>query len=65
MKMGKVLVITYYWPPSGGAGVQRALKFVKYFVRMGLEPVVLTVAPGSASYPVLDETLCRVFHLKH
>ena len=54
-----MLVITYYWPPSGGAGVQRSLKFVKYFVRMGIEPVVLTVAPDRASYPVLDETLLR------
>lgn len=57
MNKGKVLVITYYWPPSGGAGVQRALKFVKYFVRTGVEPVVLTVAPEKASYPVLDDSL--------
>ena len=28
--MKKVLIITYYWPPSGGAGVQRWVKFVKY-----------------------------------
>jgi hypothetical protein len=26
----KVLIITYYWPPAGGPGVQRWLKFVKY-----------------------------------
>jgi glycosyltransferase involved in cell wall biosynthesis len=55
--MEKVLLITYYWPPSGGAGVQRALKFVKYFRTYGLEPLVLTVHPDKASYPVMDYTL--------
>lgn len=53
----KVLVITYYWPPSGGAGVQRALKFVRYFPEFGIEPIVLTVRPDKASYPVTDPTL--------
>jgi glycosyltransferase involved in cell wall biosynthesis len=57
MSLQKVLVITYYWPPSGGAGVQRALKFVKYFREFGYEPVVLTVDPAKASYPVIDKTL--------
>lgn len=40
--MKKVLVITYYWPPSGGSGVQRWLKFVKYLREFGWEPVVYT-----------------------
>jgi len=53
----KVLFITYYWPPSGGAGVQRSLKFVKYLPEFGYSPVVLTVNPEKASYPVLDKTL--------
>jgi hypothetical protein len=39
----KVLIITYYWPPSGGAGVQRWLKFTKYLPASGWLPVVLTV----------------------
>lgn len=39
----KVLIITYYWPPSGGSGVQRWLKFVKYLQEFGIEPVVYTV----------------------
>jgi len=43
MKAKKVLIITYYWPPAGGPGVQRALKFVKYLPQFGWEPVVLTV----------------------
>jgi len=41
--MKKALIITYYWPPAGGPGVQRALKFVKYLPQFGWEPVVLTV----------------------
>ena len=51
----KVLIITYYWPPSGGAGVQRWLKFVKYLPEFGWEPVIYT--PENPEYPVLDETL--------
>ncbi len=57
--MKKVLIITYYWPPSGGAGVQRWVKFVKYLTRFGLDPVILTVDPNYASYPQKDETLCN------
>ena len=55
--MKKVLVITYYWPPSGGAGVQRWLKLTKYLPQFGWEPVVLTVRPEDATYPVTDHTL--------
>jgi len=53
----KVLIITYYWPPSGGAGVQRWLKFTKYLPEFGWEPIILTVQPEDASYPLLDTTL--------
>ena len=38
----KVLIITYYWPPSGGSGVQRWLKFVKYLPTLGWQPYVFT-----------------------
>ena len=55
MKLKKVLIITYYWPPAGGPGVQRWLKFVKYLRDFGWEPVVYTVE--NPSYPVLDTTL--------
>lgn len=55
--MKRVLIITYYWPPSGGAGVQRWLKFAKYLPSFGWEPVILTVDPDCASFPVLDESL--------
>ena len=57
MNLKKVLVITYYWPPSGGAGVQRSLKFVKYLSQMGFSPVVLTVDETKASYPLNDPSL--------
>ncbi len=55
--MKKVLIITYYWPPSGGAGVQRWVKFVKYLVKLGIEPFVLTVHPDFATYPQKDASL--------
>lgn len=53
----KVLIITYYWPPSGGAGVQRWLKFAKYLPDSGCEPVILTIDPEYAAYPVTDMSL--------
>ena len=55
--MNRVLIITYYWPPSGGAGVQRWLKFAKYLPQYGWEPYVLTVDPDYAAYPALDTSL--------
>ncbi|MDB2420358.1 hypothetical protein N9W35_05380 [Flavobacteriaceae bacterium] len=51
----KVLIITYYWPPAGGSGVQRWLKFVKYLRDFNIEPVVYTV--DNPSYPILDKSL--------
>lgn len=39
----KVLILTYYWPPSGGSGVQRWVKFAKYFRDFGIEPIIYTV----------------------
>ncbi len=53
--MKKVIIITYYWPPSGGAGVQRWLKFVKYLKDFGWEPIVYTAENGEM--PVIDESL--------
>ena len=50
--MKRVLVIAYYWPPSGGSGVQRWVKFVKYLPSEGWQPVVF--APDGADYPSLD-----------
>lgn len=51
----KVLIIAYYWPPAGGPGVQRWLKFVKYLPDFDIEPIVLV--PDNASYPIKDESL--------
>ncbi len=58
----KVLIITYYWPPSGGAGVQRWLKFAKYLPEYGIEPIILTLDPNYASYPQKDENLEKDIH---
>lgn len=51
----KVLIITYYWPPAGGPGVQRWLKFVKYLPDFGIEPIVYI--PENPTYPLVDEGL--------
>lgn len=50
----KVLIITYYWPPSGGVGVHRCLKFAKYLRDFGWEPIVYTAQ--NAHYPYFDNT---------
>lgn len=52
--MQKILIITYYWPPAGGPGVQRWLKFVKYLKDFNIEPVVYI--PENPNYPIIDET---------
>lgn len=51
----KVLIITYYWPPSGGAGVQRWLKFAKHLPDFGYTPVIYTVL--NPEYPSIDPSL--------
>ena len=51
----KVLIITYYWPPAGGPGVQRWLKFVKYLPDFNIEPVVYI--PENPHYPLQDPSL--------
>ncbi|MEX0980795.1 MAG: glycosyltransferase family 4 protein [Bacteroidales bacterium] len=55
--MKRVLIITYYWPPSGGAGVQRWLKFVKYLPGFGWEPIIIAPDPDRATYPAMDQSL--------
>ncbi len=55
--MKQLLFITYYFPPSGGPGVQRSVKFVKFLEEFGWHPTVLTVRPEHASYPDLDPDL--------
>jgi len=53
--MKKVLIITYYWPPAGGPGVQRWLKFVKYLPDFDIQPIVYI--PENPTYPLVDENL--------
>ena len=52
--MKKILIITYYWPPAGGPGVQRWLKFVKYLREFGFEPIVYI--PKNPTYPMQDDS---------
>ena len=53
----KVLIITYYWPPAGGPGVQRWLKFVKYLPKYGIQPIVYI--PDNPTYPIIDNDLLK------
>ena len=53
--MKRVLVVTYYWPPSGGSGVQRWVKFAKYLPQEGWQPVIYT--PENPEYTAIDHTL--------
>lgn len=57
MDSKKLLIITYYWPPAGGPGVQRWLKFVKYLPDFGIQPVVYI--PENPTYPIVDENLLQ------
>ena len=52
-----ILIITYYWPPSGGSGVQRWMYFAKYLKKLGCNPIILTVDPKYASYNLKDLSL--------
>ena len=58
----KILLITYYWPPAGGSGVQRWLKFIKYLSCFGIDPIVYTVE--NPDYAVEDESLISEVPLK-
>jgi len=64
--MKKVLIITYYWPPAGGPGVQRIIKFTRQFPDFGWQPIILTVKDPSS--PAKDTSLidqipeeCKVY----
>ena len=56
----RLLLLTYYWPPSGGAGVQRWLKFSKYLALQGIDITVIT--PENPEYPSVDESLNQDIH---
>ncbi len=53
----KILIITYYFPPAGGPGVQRWLKFVKYLPDFDIQPIVYI--PENPTYPIVDENLVQ------
>jgi len=60
--MKRVLIITYYWPPSGGGGVMRWLKMAKYFPEFGWQPVIYT--PENPDPSVFDHSLLKEVHEK-
>ncbi len=53
--MKRVLIISYYWPPTGGSGVQRWVKFAKYLPQEGWQPVIYT--PENPEQLAVDTTL--------
>ncbi len=55
--MKRVLIISYYWPPAGGPGSQRGVKFAKYLPQFGWEPIILTVKNGE--FPYIDNSLIQ------
>ena len=55
--MKNILIISYYWPPAGGPGVQRWLKFATYLNDFGIEPVVYV--PENPTYPIIDKSLLK------
>ena len=57
MEQKKILIVTYYWPPAGGPGVQRWLKFVKYLPDFGIQPIVYI--PENPTYPIVDKNLFK------
>lgn len=56
----KLLLVTYYWPPAGGPGVQRWLKLCKYLPNLGYD--ITVCIPENPSYPILDESLLKDIH---
>ena len=55
--MKKVLIISYYWPPAGGSGVQRWLKFTKYLPKYNWKPIIYT--PENPYFEVQDAGLLK------
>lgn len=58
--MRNILVISYYWPPAGGSGVQRWAYFCKYLKGLGYHPIVITVDESEASYKFLDISMSDI-----
>jgi len=54
-KTEKILIISYYWPPAGGSGVQRWMYFSKYLSQFNFQPIILSVNPSYASYSSIDK----------
>ncbi len=63
--MKTLLIFTYYWPPSGGAAVQRWLSFANFIAENSdWKVVVIAPDPETATFPFIDQTLIQVVHPK-
>ncbi|HYG53185.1 MAG TPA: glycosyl transferase family 1, partial [Flavobacteriales bacterium] len=58
-----VLILTYYWPPAGGSGIQRWMYFSKFLPQHGFTPYVVTVDEKKASYKFIDTSFNK--HVSH
>jgi glycosyltransferase involved in cell wall biosynthesis len=57
-----ILLLNYYWPPSGGPAVQRWLDITNKLATLGAQVTVITIDPEKATFPFIDETLCARVH---
>lgn len=57
MRKNKILIISYYWPPSGGSGVQRWLNFSNHLTKLGWDITVLTAK--NPNFPIKDKSLLK------
>ena len=53
----KVLLINYYWPPSGGPAVQRWVDFARLLLKENIQTTVVTIDEKVATFPLLDDSL--------
>ena len=58
MKQKKILIITYYWPPAGGPGVQRWLKFAKYLPDFGYKPILTENKKFKGYFIPIEQKVC-------
>ncbi len=52
-----VLLLTYYWPPAGGAGVHRWVRFSSFFKENNWQMHVYS--PSNAHYPIVDSGMVK------
>jgi hypothetical protein len=56
-KTEKILIISYYWPPAGGSGVQRWMYFSKYLSQFNFQPIILSIDEYDAYVGLTDKII--------